>query len=188
MVGTEWWLPELRALVSQGDLIPDVPFTAITSPPIFLKFAEAKKGRDGWEQTDQPTHHKRTDRVPVLVAYRPKHGLILTRDCELDKIRNTARILFAPVAPIDILDLRMQELILKQAHRASIPLPETPGLGICFADLRSISSIPASAVDLARRIASMTDPARLRVHSALVAFLLGRILAPDNSTIHDAAE
>ena len=174
--------------ISQGDIVADVPFTGLTKPPIFLKHANIGANRPAWEETASPMHSKKTDRTPVLVAFKPLSGIILTRDCELDKERSNPRILFAPVGLLSSLPQETQDQINKQAHRASIPLPELPGLGNCFADLRGMASVPTGAVDMKKRRASMTDAARMRVHASLVAFLLGRLLSADNKVLLDAVD
>jgi hypothetical protein len=175
-VVSEWWLPALRPEMSQGDIVASVPFSMITLPVSYLKYTELAKKRSGWEVCDQPVVQKSTQRMHVLAAFKAKMGVVLSHDCELDKPKDNGRILLAPVAPITDVPEATRTLILEQRTRALIPLPDLGNFGTCFADLRSMTSVPHSLVDSSSRIGSMTDHAVLRLHAQLVSFLLRKQL------------
>jgi hypothetical protein len=180
---SEWWLSSLRLETSQGDIYADVPFTAATTPLTFLQYTEIGKGKSGWAETDKPVVQKKTARMHALSAYRPRHGVLLSHDCEIDKARERPRLLFAPVAPIADLPEKTRAIVLAQGHLALAPLPEIPNVGSCYADLRGISTIPTEALSGSTRVASMTDNARLRLGAYMVAFLLRKRL--DGTDVHN---
>jgi hypothetical protein len=112
----------------------------------------------------------------ALVAYRLGHGIVISHDCAIDKPNNNNRVPYAPVASLETLDPVTQEAVRRQAHLAAMLLPEIPGIGDAYAELRLISPFPFELVSGLRRIASLTDAARARLHGAIVAFFVLREL------------
>jgi hypothetical protein len=175
-VSAGWWLLDPRIEVSQGDVVADVPFSILVDPLTPLQFADGPKGKPAWMQCEKPVVHKRTQRVHVLAALKPRAGIILSHDCEIDKTKDRPRVMLAPVAKISELPEKTQAVVLEQRHLALVPLPGLKDLGDCFADLRGVTTVPSELVLSNQRLASMTDEARLRLHGYLVAFLLRKRL------------
>lgn len=171
-----WWLPQLRAEVSQGDVIASVPFLIATVPIAYLQYTDGAKGKPCWAETDAPVIQKKTQRMHALGAFVPRNGIILSHDCEIDKAKERPRMLFAPVALISDLPPETQTVVLAQGHLALVPLPDLPSAGMCYADLRAMTTVPSSLIDGHERLASMTDQGRARLHAYLVAFLLRKKL------------
>lgn len=176
-----WWLPDLRAEISQGDVIADVPFSIAVEPLTHLRFAQGKGGKPGWAESEQAVLHKGTQRMHVLAAYRPRPGIILSHDCEIEKAKDRPRVLLAPVCKISELPTAAQVVVQAQGHLALVPLPGLKDVGDCYADLRGMTTVLSELALDKPRIASMTDPARLRLHGYLVAFLLRKRL--DGATL-----
>jgi hypothetical protein len=175
-VNAGWWLPDLRIEVSQGDVLSDVPFSILVDPLTHLQFADGPKGKPAWMECEKPVLHKRTQRMHILSAYKPRAGIILSHDCEIDKAKDRPRVMLAPVAKISDLPAKTQGFVLDQRHLALVPLPNLGDMGDCYADLRGITTAPSELVLTNQRLASMTDEARLRLHGYLVAFLLRKRL------------
>jgi hypothetical protein len=175
---SEWWLPALAQKPSQGDVVASVHFAAIVAPPVYLRHAQLGKDRHGWDVCTSPVVQKSTQRMHALAWFKSPHGLLLSHDCEIDKHKDNGRLLLAPVAQLTELPEPTRTTVIEQKSYALIPLPELPGLGMCFADLRSMTAVPATLVDASARVASMTEQARARLHAQLVAFLLRKKLPP----------
>jgi hypothetical protein len=138
-----------------------------------------KGGVPGWMETSAPTKD-RDGREHFLGVGRVVPALVLSHSCELDKEdRGKRRVTVAPIAPISsVSDSAVQEAILAQSITASMPLPEIPGLGTCYADLRSMTTLDRRIVDAGKRLASMTPEAERRLQAQLVAFLVRLDLPP----------
>lgn len=182
MDASEWWLADLRAEVSQGDIYADVPFLTPAVPLTHLQHAEVGKGRPGWAETSSPTFHKRTQRMHALGVYKPRHAILLSHDCEIDKAKDRPRFLLAPIAPIADLPEKTRTNVVDQSHLALAPLPDIPNIGFYYADLRGITSVPYELMANSSRVASMTDTSRRRLGAYLVAFLLRKRL--DEESVH----
>ena len=94
--------------------------------------------------------------------------MVVSHDCEIDKSKDT--ILLAPVVPLSALDALQQARVQEMRVWSQAPLPHVPGLGDCMVDFRSIGAVPAEAVRLATRIASMTAEARRLLAARLIGF------------------
>jgi hypothetical protein len=114
----------------------------------------------------------------ALYKYRITHGVVVLHDCAIDKPSRNARILFAPVIALMGLDSSVQETIRRQGHLTYMLVPDVPGLGDAYVDLRLITPIPMDLIDGATKVASMTDAARDRLQQALIAFLVYRQRPP----------
>jgi hypothetical protein len=125
----------------------------------------------GAELSRHPPNH-------ALFIYRVAHGVVISHDCAIDKPARNSRILFAPVASLIAFDTATQESIRQQAHLAAMLLPDVPGIGDAYVDLKAITPIPLELVLQGTKVASMTDPARERLRQALVAFLVYRQMPP----------
>jgi hypothetical protein len=172
-----WFESELRTLLSQGDVYDGLPFSSPVVPFTHLSKGTGKKNAVIWTPTDgaelsrHPPHH-------ALFAYRVAHGIVISHDCAIDKPARTSRILFAPVASLTVFDTATQESIRQQAHLAAMLLPDVPGIGDAYVDLKAITPFPLETVLQRTKVASMTEPARDRLQLALVAFLVYRQKPP----------
>jgi hypothetical protein len=99
------------------------------------------------------------------------HAIVLSHDCEIDKQTRNRRIIVAPISLLDAIDDNAQrQAIIEQQRIAFIPLPEIPGLGNYYADLRSLSYVDRDIVDAASRMASMNEGGVVRLRVQLASF------------------
>ena len=181
-----WWLPSQREKLSTGDVLSAVPFFTAILPPSYVRPGQLSGGAHGWHNSAEPIPQKGTNRIHALAAVKSIPALVLSYDCEIDKPHRKTRVLLAPIAPIDgIPKAEDRDAVLHQRNLKYFPLPEIPGFGSCYADLRSMSSFPLEITEDVPVAASMTDAARERVASALVLFLLRRKLPSDLPTADD---
>ena len=179
MADQGWFEPILRDLLSQGDIFDALPFSSPALPFVHLSKGTGPKSSVIWTPTvpknplpqNQPNH--------ALFAYRVAPAIVISHDCAIDKSSaGAARILFAPVAPLTVFDTATQEAIRRQAHLAAMLLPDAPGIGDAYIDLKAITPFPLELVTQRAKTASMTDLARDRLQRALVAFLVYRQKPP----------
>jgi len=179
VAGSLWWATGLHEKLSQGDVIAALPIFLSSTPVQPLRHATMKGGVSGWMAASSPVRD-RDGREHFLGVGRITPAVVLSHSCELDKEdRGKRRVTVAPIAPISSVgDPAVQEAILAQGVTASMPLPEIPSLGTCYADLRSMTTLDRRVVDAAERLASMTPEAERRLQAQLVAFLVRLDLPP----------
>jgi hypothetical protein len=169
-----WYETVLRDLLSQGDIFDSFPFS---SPSLPLTHLSKGTGKGGviWTPSAPKNPLPQGHVNHALFAYRLAHAIVISHDCAIDKSSaGNARILFAPVAPLTVFDPATQEAIRRQAHLAAMLLPDVPGLGDSYIDLKAMTPFPLELVLQRTKVASLTDKARDRLQQALVAFLVYR--------------
>lgn len=174
MIAASWWEPTLKTDLSQGDVVQKIPFCGITVPAKFLKWTAFKGNRQGWEEVPVPLLRVTDQRKYFLANGDILPGLVISHDCDLDKQRENGRVLLAPIASIEPLEPGMRATVLAQKHLALIPLPQVPGLGDLYADLRSITSVPRKLVLDSERGVSMNQSGVERLHAQLARFIMRR--------------
>ena len=163
-----WWRPELNdAGLSQGDVIQDLPFAISTNPPTRLKKTTGKGGVETWVPTSQSSG---ASQQHFLFEGKEALGLVVSHSCDLDKRAARLRVLVAPIRPITALEPEVQEKVMEQTRIPLMPLPELPGVGDSYVDLRSIIAVPRKLIPDAARVASMSDEGLERLQAQLVLF------------------
>lgn len=175
MQPADWWAHELRPELSQGDIVGPLPYSVAVSPPTYLRERAFKGGVSAFEKAAGPPTGKENESVPLLAKGRVFHGMVLSHDCEIDKVsRPTARVLVAPVIPLDTMPEELRGVVLRQEKYALMPLPDVPSLWTGYADFRLITSVSRATIDAAGRMASLSETARERLEVQLAAFFVRR--------------
>lgn len=175
MPESTWWAATDPAELCQGDVFPDLPFGFSTSPLTHVRSRTLKGGLEGWENVEEPTRNKKDNKYYLVAEARVSLGMIISHGCEIDK-PFTDRLLAVPVNAMNTLEERLQTIVLEQKSPALLPLPEIPGYGDYYADLRLISALPKVVFDLEDRVCVMSTSAVERLHAQIVAFFLRRHL------------
>jgi len=111
------------------------------------------------------------DGIETPQTARPSAGpfplLLLTNDCDIDRVGEFAFLLAVRVVPYARIDPGTVGNIRNGTVTKAMPLEGHPRFGEHFIDFREVHRIPRDAVVSAnadgRRVASMTDDARLQV-------------------------
>jgi hypothetical protein len=146
-----WWRPGLNPQgLSQGDVVQPLPIAVSVFPPKRLQQGTGKRGVEIWTPTSNPA------KSHFLFEGREDLVIVVSHDCDLDKEHRNAKVLVAPVRRLDALPPEVQASILGQEHISMMPLPDVPGLGNHYANLRLISPTPREFLSEERRVASMS--------------------------------
>jgi hypothetical protein len=89
-------------------------------------------------------------------------ALVVSHDCDLDDVKDTERIVVAPVFPIARVTSSQQdrERIMRGERPTYVALPNIPEIGDCYAELRSLCPLDRHLFNATTdRICSMTDEA-----------------------------
>lgn len=169
VVASGWWLPELRRSLSQGDVLGETSFFRGTGVP--LEKRPVGVGGTAWFESAKP-HVGKDGFGHWLGRARGHAAIVLSHSCDLDRADLRKRnVLLAPIALLsNIQNPQDRENVLAQRTRRSMPLPAVPGLGDCYADLRSALSFDLKVVEEIPRISSMTDDATKRLMLQLIEF------------------
>lgn len=176
-MSSEWWLNKLGDELDQGDVLVNVPFLAPRAPTTYIKPKTLKNNVPGWEETAKATLHPREQRSCVTAYEVLSHGVMLSHGCEIDKPKNEGRstenqrLLVVAVRPIGSLPEDQRDDVRNQARLSMMMLPNVPGVGDAYADLRLICPLPRPVIDKCDRLASMTPAAKIRLHAQITAFL-----------------
>lgn len=170
---SEWYSDELRAELSQGDIVTGIPFAVPTDPIVHLNKSSAK-GHDviwtpsvGLDTGDgQPKH--------LLARYRVGFGIVVSHDCSIDKPNRNTRILFAPLPSLDSFDEKTRSGVRQQSNLALMLLPAIGTMPESCVELRVMAPYPRDMALKFEKIASLSDAARVRLQTALVAFFVNR--------------
>jgi hypothetical protein len=170
-----WWADVLdpRGL-SQGDLLDSLPFPYFRAPLTHLKKIQVKKHGDVWQPASKPSLHQQDQTYYALGGCATSLGLIISHGCAIDK--GDDRVLAAPVLPMTSLKPEMQDTVRRQAHRAFMPLLGIPSRQDSYCDLRRITPVSRELIPESKRLMSMTEAGRERLHAHLVSFLIEREL------------
>lgn len=164
MIG--WWEAQLKAELSQGDVLQLVYLAAPGPATLFLKKGTAKNNIPAWFDSTTPQADPQ-GRYPVRQTATQIHAIVVSHDCDLDK--GKTRVLIAPVGSLDSQEPAIQEAIASRRFHSRLPLFALPTLGSCFADLRAIGGLDRRYVDTAKRIASMSKMGVEELQNQLIA-------------------
>lgn len=162
--------------LSQGDILSQVIVGSSVSPLISLSKTTIKNSQQawlpnsGWKPDNNQYGH-------YLSKGKMIYALVMSHDCEIDKNSKGSRILVSAVSPLDVVsNQEVRQAILEQRYFASMPLPGVPNIGDCYADLRTMTHLDRNLVDRSKRVASMTESARIRLQAQLIGFFTRRKL------------
>jgi len=167
------WANELNpAGLSQGDILLDVPVGSTKVPLTFLATSgyTDKRQKTVWTQYDELKKMEHEPSGNWVTKGRVTRALVITHSCDLDDIQDTERVLVAPVwESTQISNPEHRERIVQGKRSTFVGLPGVPGVGDCYADLRSICPLDRHLFGKAQRHCSMTEEAvlMLQAHIAL---------------------
>jgi len=124
-----WWRTELNPRgLSQGDIIRSLISGSAAVPIRPLRSRPLPKGKAGWEELPDwmPGNN---DVGNYLAVGKVLPCLVVSHSCDLEKPKETARVLLAPMRSIAPFKPEDQEAILLQLNANLFPLPDIPGLG-----------------------------------------------------------
>ncbi len=165
-----WWRAELNPQgLSQGDVIRVLISGTAVVPVQALRSRPFKKGIAGWEVLPAwaPGNN---DVGHYLASGKMTPCLVVSHSCDLEKPKDTARVLIAPMRPLAPFKEEDREIVLRQENINLFPLPEIPGLEDHCADLRCISYVDRKLVDASELIVSMAEDATKILQARLVHF------------------
>lgn len=167
------WSPTLNPRgLSQGDILVDVPVAATKVPLTFVSHAGFKdsRGKTIWTQYDALQPMKDEPSGHWLAKGRITRALVLTHSCDLDDLKDSERILVAPIAEIKQVTSSEEDRqrIMQGARSNYVALPGVPGVGNCYADLRSICPLDRFLFSAGSRMCSMTDDAVAILRAQLI--------------------
>ena len=177
MQSAAWWTAKPREDLSQGDILEHIPIVLAPMPLQYVKPQQFKGGITGWVKSDVPFKDK-GGRVTLFSAGFVSLAIIISHDCDLDDQGSSKSVLVARVELIDAAPPEHRPVIISQENLPRMFLPEVPAIGNCFANLRSIATVERAAVNGAKRIASMSDDARIQMQARLVAVFTRRCMPP----------
>lgn len=148
----ECWAASLDARLSQGDIVRLTPLATLPFPSTMLEKTTLSGGRVAWSQVSEP---KKSD-VTFLAEGRYLDIIVLSHSCELDKSERKSRVTVAPVLTASALPDEAKKTIFEYRRLSLLPLPNVPGIGDSYADLRLAQAIDRRHVDNATRLVSMT--------------------------------
>lgn len=174
MTSAGWWAQHVKSELSQGDIVAPLLIGSPHNPTTYLtRGTTGKNGVPQWASL-QKFQVDQGDSMGLgffLGKGLNNHVLIVSHDCEIDKPKNTTRVLVAPVLSINRIQPEHRERIINQEKFNVIALPDLPDLGTCYADFRLISPVSREAIDVTgMRIASMTDDAVVLLKVQLTSF------------------
>lgn len=170
---SDWWADQVKAELSQGDILSSLAIGVGVAPPVYLRHATMKGGASGWTESPQP--QERQGKVHLLAAGGVVAIIVLSHDCEIDK--GQTRVIVAPIKEIGAVAADHQQSILDGRSWAHVALPDLPGMGTCFADLRSTMAVDRANVSQAQRLASMTAQAVALLQARIVGFYVRKLPA-----------
>jgi hypothetical protein len=167
------WADQLNPQgLSQGDILVDVPVGSTKVPLTYLASSgyTDKRQRTVWTQYDDLQPMANEPSGHWIMKGRVTRALVVTHSCDLDDVQDSERILVAPVwEATQVSDPEHRQRIVQGRRATFVGLPGVPGVGDCYADLRSICPLDRHLFSAAQRHCSMTDDAVLQfqAHIAL---------------------
>ena len=181
MADQQWWTPKLHPDLSQGDVISDSHLLVAMHPTEYVKRSGGKAS--GWEKSEAWVASN--DGLGHAVARgRITRAIVLTHSCELDKPAGRKRVLVAAVFDAASMTEAERAQVFGQKRFSRLPLPQVPGVGDCYVDLRLMMTIDRRSIEEKHRIAGMTDDGVQRLKLQLVGFLTR--LGEENGEADDA--
>ncbi len=174
-----WWRIELNPQgLSQGDVIRLLISGSAVVPIRPLRSRPLPKGKSGWEELTgwSPGNN---DVGHYLAAGKMLPCLVVSHSCDMEKPKDTARVLIAPMRPLNVFSSEERELVLQRSRANLVPLSEIPGWEDSCADLRCISYVDRWMVNASERVVSMTEEAT-RIFQAQLVHFFTRIVVPSD--------
>lgn len=170
MSSVGWWEPNVADELSQGDIFENVPFLMPLHPAEYMETRPLKNNEIGWVKSPQKKIIKGTQHI--LASAKTGLGMILNHGCDIEKSQKLTkpRYTICFVDTLQNLSDAEQDKVRTQKPFHQLYLPEVPGYGDCYINLRLTCVLPGQAIDELQRIASMTDLARTRLHAQILAF------------------
>ena len=106
-----WWLEQLARDLSQGDVLREVSFGTIPTPPQWLQGATLKGRREGYVRASNSNQDARGALCLARVHRFP--ALVVSASCDIDKNENKRRVLVAPVSRIAQAPPMSREVIMR---------------------------------------------------------------------------
>jgi hypothetical protein len=169
------WAEKLNPLgLSQGDIVTPLPIGTTHAPITFM-------GRNTWPRQVGGVERKYLPQEDALVEFpgdtsglflargRVVHSIVISHSCEIDdKPDRRGRVVVAQIAALGPLEEKVRNNILVGERRAFMPLPDIPGLGDYYADLRNTSYLDRKIIG--DRIVSMNDEGVMYLQMHVIAF------------------
>ena len=170
MAGSEWWAASLHPVLSQGDVLVEVPFGTVTAPPKYLEPVPLKGNAPGGWKESLLWRPNKDGMGHYLDRGRPSAVMVLSWGCEIDKPSRTKRVQVGLLCSVAKLNSAEQDQVRRSTAHHSLLLPDVPEIGEHYLDLRCITYLPADVALGMKRVASMSDQALVRLHAQLVGF------------------
>ncbi len=167
----DWWAEALHPDLSHGDVLAFVPVAVAREPLTILKPVTAKAGQSAWQKQEPPPVLPAKSPVLFIATGNAHMVMVVSNDCELDKQKSKRGVLIAPVRAVAELATSQQETIMAQRQKSAFPLYDVPGIGDCYADLRSLVTVDRALVDGAKRLATLSDAGRSLLRAYVIDFL-----------------
>ena len=165
------WADQLKAELSQGDLLSSALVGTAANPKISLSRGLTRKGGTGsWEESAWKSDAKGIGYY--LARGRDIHVVVLSDDCEIDKDDGKVPVLVAPVVPISaVQDSAALDAVRSHRRYPFLPLPKLDGsIEESYVDLRCITYIDRKLIAKAVRQASMTQRGVDELVKQIIAF------------------
>ncbi len=175
---SSWWAPALNPKgLSQGDLISGLLVGTVYGPAdgppvVFLGRNKTHPKGKGvhWPQRDALDPFSSDSTGLYIARGKIVRALVVSHSCELEK-KDNARVLVAMTGLLStVQDPAKQAAILEQRRRAFMPLPDVPGAGDHYADLRTIAYVERKQIPDSSREQSMTEEAVVRLRAQLIEY------------------
>lgn len=168
MENTGWWSREIESELTQGDVVSTLSIAVLNEPIRYLKKTNTHaNGQVNWSELNTPSPDKQGI-THYLAKGNDLMGIIVSHSCDMDK--TAKRILIAPIAPLENIQLAHRDTIINQTNIRLFGMENLPGVGDVYADLRNITSVPVSVVKSLTRVASMSPKAQLLLQARLYYF------------------
>lgn len=185
MATDDWWLPNPREELSQGDVLGPLNFYAPLWPLKHLRYQDFRGKGSGWAESDEAVTNK-NGLVHVLGHVKSAPGIIISHGCEIDKPNKGTRVQIAMIIELKTLREDIAANVRAQKSVRYMPLPNMPLFGDSAVEFRSITGFPADVVSATTKVASLSDDACIRLQAALWVFFTRREDFPEPNSA-DAA-
>lgn len=163
----------LRTELSQGDVFEAIPIVLAPTPVQFVRPQTFKGSVKGWILSSSPFKDS-GGRTVLFAAGFISLAIAISHDCEFEDQQGSKNILCARVELLSTAPPEHQPIIARQQNIPRLYLPALPGVGDCYANLRSVATVDRQALQNAKRVASMSSEARDFLQARLVQFFLRR--------------
>lgn len=159
--------------LSQGDILADAAVGSTKVPLTFLATSgyTDKRQKTVWTQYDDLQPMANEPSGNWVMKGRIGRALVITHSCDLDDLQDSERVLVAPVwEATQISNPEHRQRIVEGRRATFIGLPGVPGIGDCYADLRSICPLDRHLFSAGQRHCSMTDEAVIHLQAGIALY------------------